>query len=98
MGRKRKREQEEQAAEASLDSAAAELAEAEESEVSEGGGGGGLGKLVFLLLVAGVLALVLSKDLRSKALDALFGAEEEFDYSSTTMPAGDFSTAGAPAS
>lgn len=93
MGRKRKREQEEQAAEASLDSAAAELAEAEaeESEVSEGGGGGGLGKLVLLLLVAGVLALVLSKDLRSKALDALFGAEEEFDYSSTTMPTGDFS-------
>ncbi len=93
MGRKRKREQEqEEAAQASLNNAAAELAEAE-SEESAGseGGGGGLGKLVFLLLVAGVLALVLSKDLRSKLLDALFGAEEEFDYSSTTMPAADFS-------
>jgi hypothetical protein len=97
MGRKRKRqEQEEQATEASLNSAAAELAEAEAEESASKGGG--VGKLVFLLLVAGVLALVLSKDLRSKLLDALFGAEEEFDYSSTTMPATDFSSVGAPAS
>ena len=34
-----------------------------------------------------VLALALSEGLRSKVLDLLFGAEEEFDYSSTTMPA-----------
>jgi hypothetical protein len=75
-------------------------AEPRETEVEESSGGGGLGKLVVLLLVGGVVALVLSKDLRGKLLDALFGAEEEFDYSSTTMPAGDFSTstAGAPAS
>jgi len=39
-----------------------------------------------VLLVGGVLALVLSKDLRSKALDMLFGSEEEFSYSSTTSP------------
>jgi hypothetical protein len=32
------------------------------------------------------LALVLSKDLRSKVLDLMFGSEEEFDYSSTTTP------------
>jgi hypothetical protein len=47
---------------------------------------GGPGRVVLLALVAGVLALVLSEGLRSKVLDMLFGAEEEFDYSSTTMP------------
>jgi hypothetical protein len=88
MGRKRKKE-EAKAAQASRNGAAAE-APAEESS------GGGLGRLVFLLLIAGVLALVLSKDLRSKALDMLFGAEEEFDYSSTTMPVSEPSV-GAPA-
>jgi hypothetical protein len=40
-----------------------------------------------LIVVGTVLALALSEDLRSKVLDLLFGAEEEFDYSSTTMPA-----------
>ncbi|CAB4933334.1 unannotated protein [freshwater metagenome] len=41
----------------------------------------------FVLLVAGsVLALVLSEELRNKVLDLLFGAEEEFDYVSTTGP------------
>ena len=47
---------------------------------------GGLGRALLLLLVAGALALVLSEGLRSKVLDVLFGAEEEFDYSSTTAP------------
>jgi adenylosuccinate synthase len=47
---------------------------------------GGAGRTVLLILVAGTLALVLSEGLRSKVLDLLFGAEEEFDYSSTTMP------------
>jgi hypothetical protein len=48
---------------------------------------GGFGRMLLLALVAGVLALALSESLRSKVLDLLFGAEEEFDYSSTTMPA-----------
>ncbi len=48
---------------------------------------GGLGRGLLLLLVGAVLALALSESLRSKVLDLLFGAEEEFDYSSTTMPA-----------
>jgi hypothetical protein len=48
---------------------------------------GGTGRVLLLALVAGVLALLLSEDLRSKVLDLLFGAEEEFDYSSTTLPA-----------
>jgi hypothetical protein len=47
---------------------------------------GGLGRTLLLLTVAGGLALVLSEGLRSKVLDLLFGAEEEFDYSSTTAP------------
>lgn len=59
---------------------------------------GGLGRAVLLLVVGAGLALALSEDLRSKVLDLLFGAEEEFDYSSTTMPTQEApSTAGAPA-
>jgi hypothetical protein len=48
--------------------------------------GGGIARGLLLLAVAGTLALVLSESLRSKVLDLLFGAEEEFDYSSTTTP------------
>jgi hypothetical protein len=47
---------------------------------------GGLGRKLLLLVIAGGAALALSSDLRSKVLDALFGAEEEFDYTSTTAP------------
>jgi hypothetical protein len=83
MARKRSKDNE-QAMDASRNGSMAETAEpAEESS------GGGLGKLLFLLIVAGILAMVLSKDVRAKVLDMLFGAEEEFDYSSTTMPATD---------
>lgn len=48
---------------------------------------GGVGRALLLLVVGAVLAVALSEDVRSKVLDLLFGAEEEFDYSSTTMPA-----------
>jgi hypothetical protein len=48
---------------------------------------GGRGRGLLLLAVAGVLALGMSEGLRSKVLDIMFGAEEEFDYSSTTTPA-----------
>ncbi|HWF31667.1 MAG TPA: hypothetical protein VG188_03820 [Solirubrobacteraceae bacterium] len=57
---------------------------------------GGFGRSLLLLGVAGVLAVALSEGLRSKVLDLLFGAEEEFDYSSTTAPA-EAAPAGAPA-
>ncbi len=50
--------------------------------------GGGFFRKVMLLTVAGGLALALSEGLRKKVLDALFGAEEEFEYTSTTTPAG----------
>jgi hypothetical protein len=49
--------------------------------------GGGLGKLILLAIVGGALALAVSEGLRKKVLDALFGAEEEFEYTSTTAPA-----------
>jgi hypothetical protein len=48
---------------------------------------GGFGKFLLLTVVAAGLALALSEDLRKKVLDALFGAEEEFEYTSTTAPA-----------
>jgi hypothetical protein len=48
---------------------------------------GGIGRSLILLAVAGGLAMVLSEGLRTKVLDLLFGAEEQFDYSSTTTPA-----------
>src|SRR5919112_5730708 len=54
---------------------------------------GGLGKVLLLGIVGGGLALAVSEDLRKKVLDALFGAEEEFEYSATTAP----STATPPA-
>ena len=41
------------------------------------------------------LAIALSEGLRQKVLDLLFGAEEEFDYSSTTTPATPAPTPGA---
>jgi hypothetical protein len=49
-------------------------------------GGFGLGRLLLVAIVGAVLALALSEDLRKAVLDKLFGAEEEFDYSSTTAP------------
>jgi ferric-dicitrate binding protein FerR (iron transport regulator) len=47
---------------------------------------GGIGRSLALLGIGAVLALALSEGLRTKLLDMLFGAEEEFDYSTTTAP------------
>jgi hypothetical protein len=47
---------------------------------------GGLGRLVLISVVGGAIAIAVSEDLRNKVLDLLFGAEEEFDYTSTTAP------------
>ena len=44
------------------------------------------GRLLLVGIVGAGLALALSEELRKKALDALFGKEEEFDYTSTTSP------------
>jgi hypothetical protein len=43
-----------------------------------------LGRLILFGLVGGAIALVVSEDARKAVLDALFGAEEEFEYTSTT--------------
>jgi adenylosuccinate synthase len=51
-----------------------------------------------LLLVVGVgLAFVLSEGLRKKALDTLFGAEEEFEYTSPTTQASNGGATGSTA-
>ena len=47
---------------------------------------GGLGRLILLAVVGGGAAIALSEGLRTKVLDALFGKEEEFEYTSTTAP------------
>jgi hypothetical protein len=46
------------------------------------------GRAVMLAVIGGALALAISESLRSKVLDVLFGAEEEFEY---TPPATDSS-------
>jgi hypothetical protein len=46
----------------------------------------GIGGTLLLLIVGTGVALGVSEDLRNKVLDALFGKEEEFEYTSTTSP------------
>jgi hypothetical protein len=57
---------------------------------------GGFGRILVLALVGGIAALALSEGLRKKVLDTLFGAEEEFEYTSTTSTPTS-PTAGTPA-
>jgi hypothetical protein len=42
------------------------------------------GRALMLAAIGGVLALAVSEGLRSKVLDVLFGAEEEFEYTPPT--------------
>ena len=44
-------------------------------------------KLFVIAIVGGVLAIALNEDLRKSVLDRLFGAEEEFEYTSQTTAA-----------
>ncbi|HVE69351.1 MAG TPA: hypothetical protein VNB64_12300 [Solirubrobacteraceae bacterium] len=57
----------------------------------------GLGRKLFVLAVGAGLALALSEGLRKKVLAAMYGAEEEFDYTSTTTPTPAPETSGAAA-
>lgn len=47
---------------------------------------GGFGRLVILVGLAGAAAIAASDEIRSKVLDTLFGAEEEFQYSPPPPP------------
>ena len=44
------------------------------------------GRLLLLVIIGGGIALAASEGLRKKVLDALFGAEEEFEYTASTTP------------
>ena len=44
------------------------------------------GRLLLVALIGGAIALAASEGLRKKVLDALFGAEEEFEYTASTTP------------
>ena len=44
------------------------------------------GRMLLVVIVGGGLALALNEGLRKKVLDALFGAEEEFEYTGSTTP------------
>jgi adenylosuccinate synthase len=44
------------------------------------------GRLLLIALIGGGIALAVSEGLRKKVLDALFGAEEEFEYTASTTP------------
>ena len=49
----------------------------------------GLGKALFVGILGAALVLILSEEARNWVLDKLFGAEEEFEYTSTTTAAAD---------
>ena len=51
---------------------------------------------LLIVVVGAAAALALSEGLRKKVLDALFGAEEEFEYTSTTSGSNSGSSASAP--
>jgi hypothetical protein len=58
---------------------------------------GGLGRVLLLGIIGGAVALAVSEGLRKKVLDALFGAEEEFEYTSTTSSPSSSTPAGSTA-
>ena len=43
-------------------------------------------KLLMLMILGGIAALILSEGARKAVLDRIFGAEEEFEYTSSTAP------------
>jgi len=72
-----------------LQNAAESLKEASDQlRGKRSGGGFGLGKALLVAIIGAVLVLILSEDARRMVLDRLFGAEEEFEYTSTTTPDG----------
>ena len=70
-----------------LQQAAQSLRTASDQLRGKSSGGFPWGKALLVGIAGAVLALVLSDDLRKTVLDKLFGAEEEFEYTSTTESA-----------
>lgn len=62
---------------------------AEESKPKKKKRGRGLKRVLFLAIIGGGAALALSEDLRNKALDALFGSEQQFQYTAPNSTDGD---------
>src|SRR5690349_17797704 len=60
------------------------LKDAFESAKSAYGRATGNGRLLLIAIIGAVIALAVSEGARKAVLDALFGAEEEFEYTSTT--------------
>jgi hypothetical protein len=58
----------------------------------------GVGKVLLVGVVAGGSALAASEKLRTKVLDLMFGAEEEFEYSPPSPPSPDGEAATTPLS
>jgi len=73
-----------------LSNAAQSLRSASEAlRVTEAKGsdsGGSFGKILVVAVVGAIVALVASEGLRKTILDQLFGAEEDFEYVSSTAP------------
>ena len=71
-----------------LKTAAESLREASDQLRGRGkrGGGFSLGKALLIGILGAALILILSEDARKAVLDRLFGAEEEFEYTSSTTP------------
>jgi hypothetical protein len=67
-----------------LRSAADSLREASDQLRGKGRRKGRFGRVLLLGVVGAGVALVVSEGLRKTVMDALFGAEEEFEYTSTT--------------
>jgi hypothetical protein len=67
-----------------LRKAAESLQEASETLRDKPKRKGGIGRLLLIAIVGAVIALAVSEGARKAVLDALFGAEEEFEYTSTT--------------
>jgi hypothetical protein len=57
-----------------------------EPEKAAKSGGHPILKLLLVAFIGAILAIVISEDIRKAVLDQLFGAEEEFEYTSTTSP------------
>jgi hypothetical protein len=55
-----------------------------------------LGRLLMFGLIGAILVLVLSEEARKAVMDKLFGAEEEFEYTSTTTSSSTPQTAAEP--